>query len=111
MIQLLSSHGKKATIILNPGSTFDDLQEAIVAEFGIPKNQQKLAYSFPRQELKPPEVSNEALPLRHRDKVFVEELPKSTEHVDQQFQTENLKCVDTFQDENAMLIDDTFTGE
>ena len=89
LIQLSSSHGKKATTTFNSAPTFDDLQEAVVTKFGITKDRQKLQYGFPRQELRPPGIANEVLPLRHRDNVFV----------------------DTFQDVNAMVPDNKFTGE
>ena len=55
-------------------TTFQQLQEAIEKELGIPPTQQKIRFGFPPRELQPPDVGSESepVPLQHGDRVTVE---------------------------------------
>ena len=119
-IRLSSSDGRQATVTLNPGATFGDLQDAVVAQLGIAKDRQKFRYGFPPRELKPPEVANEPLPLTHGDRVSVEELPEKMDHVDREFRSEDLPSLESMETsheldavplEGGAESDDEFEGE
>ena len=116
-IRLTSSTGKASTITLKPDSTYTDLQDTIHAELGISQDRQKIRYGFPPRELKPPEDEGGTLPLKHGDRVSVEELPdpnaQKEERLAKKSETESMDVEakgDEDGEEKGVLSDGEFEG-
>ncbi|XP_022099478.1 deubiquitinating protein VCIP135-like isoform X2 [Acanthaster planci] len=78
-IRLTSSDGKQATLVLDPSTTFAQLQAKIEAEFHIEAADQKIRYGFPPKELTVPaegDQEDQPVPLQNGDRVTVEVISK-----------------------------------
>ncbi|XP_071795965.1 deubiquitinating protein VCPIP1-like [Asterias amurensis] len=73
-IRLTSSDGKQATLILEPSTTFSELQGKIEMELNVKADSQKIRYGFPPKELTAPIEGQESepVPLQNGDRVTVE---------------------------------------